>query len=136
MTEPEAKHVRVRRVERFRHEATVRHHIIAIDEPASLGGDDTAASPLEILAASLAACTAATVEMYAERKGWQLGEVEVEVIFTPPPARGQARFEVLLTLPSELEGWQIERLEQIACKSPVRRTLADALIVDRVEVVS
>jgi putative redox protein len=134
VTAPEAKYVRVRRVERFRHEATVRQHIIAIDEPASLGGDDTAASPLDLLAASVAACTAATVEMYAQRKGWQLGEVEVEVVFTPPPARGQARFEVLLTLPSKLDDWQIERLEQIARKSPVRRTFASALFVDRVEV--
>jgi putative redox protein len=136
MTELTPKHVHVRRLEGFRHEATIRHHTLEIDEPEHLGGADTAASPLELLAASVAACTASTIEMYAERKGWQLGTVEVDVTFTPPRALEQGRFDLVLTLPSGLDESQVERLELIARKCPVRRTLEGAVVVDRIEVPS
>ena len=49
------------------------------DEPEDKGGTDAGPDPPELLALSLASCTAITLEMYADRKGWDLGEVEVEV---------------------------------------------------------
>ena len=52
---------------------------MVFDEPESAGGTDTGPSPSRVVAAALAACTAITCEMYAERKGWDLGEVEVDV---------------------------------------------------------
>ena len=54
-------------------------HALVIDEPRGAGGEDAGPSPTRTVAAALAACTAITCEMYAERKGWELGEVEVEV---------------------------------------------------------
>jgi putative redox protein len=127
------KHVTARRVSGLVHEVAVRGHRFVVDEPQHLGGSDTAASPLELLAASLATCTASTVEMYAERKGWPLVAVEVEVVFTPPDGHEPGRFDLVLRLPAGLQPEQIDRLETVARKCPVRRTLEGAVVEDRVE---
>lgn len=50
------------------------------DEPVSVGGDGTGPNPYELLAAGLGACTAMTLRLYAERKGWPLKRVEVRVL--------------------------------------------------------
>ena len=49
---------------------------------ADRGGTDTGPRPTQLLAASLAGCTAITVEMYADRKGWDVGAIEVDVDVT------------------------------------------------------
>ena len=69
-----------RRREGFAHEVEIEGgHTLVVDEPVEAGGTDTGPSPTRLLAASLASCTAVTMEMYAERKGWEIGEVEVDV---------------------------------------------------------
>ena len=69
-----------RRREGFAHDVEIEGgHTIVVDEPAAPGGTDTGPSPTRLLAASLAGCTAVTIEMYAERKGWDVGQVEVDV---------------------------------------------------------
>jgi len=57
----------------------VRGHRLVADEQPDNGGDDSGPSPQELLAASLASCTTITMQMYAERKGWDIGEISVEV---------------------------------------------------------
>lgn len=54
------------------------NNIIA-DEPIEMGGKDAGFSPKELLASSLAACTSATVKIYANNKGWDLKEIKIEV---------------------------------------------------------
>ena len=61
--------VTARQLEKLRHDVKVRKHTITADEPKDHGGEDSGPSPQELLAASLAACTAITMEMYARRKG-------------------------------------------------------------------
>jgi putative redox protein len=61
----------------FRQSIRIRDHQISVDEPSDKGGEDKGPSPQELLAASLASCTAITMEMYARRKGWDVGDVEV-----------------------------------------------------------
>jgi putative redox protein len=87
-----------------------------------------------LLAASLAGCTAITIEMYAQRKGWDLSEVEVEAEYEPADKGVPTRFTLTIKLPPGLSDEQIERLSVIAAKCPVHRTLdGDARFEERIE---
>src|SRR5437764_15266871 len=106
----------------FTHRIEIGNHQLTIDEPTSNGGDDEGPSPQELLAASLASCTAITMEMYAKHKGWDLGPVEVQVDYTPAERGCPTRFRLSLRLPSACTPDQVERLQVIAAKCPVHRT--------------
>lgn len=125
-----------RRQGNFRHAITIRHHQVKSDEPAEVGGDDAGPSPQELLAASLASCTAITMEMYARRKGWDIGGVEVAVEYQPAERGCPTKFDLKLRLPSSLPAEQVERLRVIAAKCPVHRTLdGEVMFSERVETV-
>jgi putative redox protein len=123
-----------RRTGTYRHMVDIRSHHISADEPLDAGGDDTAPSPQELLAASLASCTAITMEMYAQRKGWDLGYVEVEVDYTPAERGCPTKFDLIMRLPEDASDEQLERLKIIAAKCPVHRTLeGEVMFNERVE---
>jgi putative redox protein len=107
----------------FSHEVAIREHQVTADEPKDQGGSDEGPSPQELLAASLASCTAVTIEMYAKRKGWEIGDVEVDVNYEPAQKGSPTKFTMAVRLPKELPDEQSERLMQIAAKCPVHRTL-------------
>ena len=107
----------------FTHQVEVRQHHLLADEPADHGGDDEGPSPQELLAASLASCTAVTIEMYAKRKGWDLGPVEVQCDYTPAERGCPTKFRIDFRLPNDCTEEQVERLKIIAAKCPVHRTL-------------
>ena len=115
----------------------MRSHHVSVDEPTEVGGDDEGPSPEELLAASLASCAAITMEMYADRKGWQLPEVEVDCEYSPAERGCPTRFELVMRLPADLPDEQVERLQVIAAKCPVHRTLDGEVMfserVDRVQ---
>lgn len=118
----------------FKHVVTVRDHSLSIDEPREAGGDDEGPEPQELLAASLASCTAVTMEMYAQRKGWDVGDVEVECEYTPAERGCPTRFDLILRLPTRLSDEQVDRLRVIAAKCPVHRTLdGEVMFHERVE---
>ncbi len=119
-----------RRDGNFQHHVSVRTHELIADEPRDDGGDDAGPSPQELLAASLASCTAITVEMYAKRKGWEIGEVAVDVAYEPAQRGSPTRFSVIMSLPKDLSDEQRERLSQIAAKCPVHRTLEGEVMFD------
>jgi putative redox protein len=116
--------------DRFRHTVRVGDHRLTIDEGVDAGGDDAGPDPQELLAASLASCTAITMEMYAARKGWEIGEVEVEVQYSPAARGCPTRFELVVRLPEDLPPEQVERLRVIAAKCPVHRTLDGEVMFD------
>jgi putative redox protein len=123
-----------RRTGTYRHMVDIRSHHVSVDEPLDAGGDDTAPSPQELLAASLASCTAITIEMYAARKGWDLGYVEIEVEYSPAERGCPTRFDLIMRLPETASDEQLERLRVIAAKCPVHRTLDGEVMFDeRVE---
>jgi putative redox protein len=114
------------------HSLTAGHHTLIADEPPDKGGSDTGPRPTELLALSLASCTAITVEMYAARKEWDVGDLTVEVDYEIDPG-GTSRFDVALQLPSALSDEQVEKLKTIAAKCPVHRVLTGSVeIQDRV----
>jgi putative redox protein len=120
----------------YTHRVLIRGHELVVDEPPEEGGDDEGPSPLELLAASLASCMAITMELYAKRKGWELGPVEVEVAYSLAERGSATHFDVVMRLSDQLTPEQVERLRVIAGKCPVHRTLSGEVSFDeRIELV-
>ncbi len=128
-------HAIARRVEGYAHSVEIDgEHVVRMDEPEEAGGTNTGPRPTRVLAASLAACTAITVEMYADRKGLDLGDLQVEVEMEYD-GHVPSVFAVTLHLPGGLGSDQLEKLRVIAGKCPVHRALASetkVTITDRV----
>jgi putative redox protein len=122
-------HVVARRIAGYSHEIDLGDdREIVVDEPASDGGTDTGPRPSQLLASSLAGCTAITIELYAARKGWELETLEVAVDMSSegedvPPHAVPTHFAVEVTLPALLDEEQRRRLMVIAEKCPVHKLL-------------
>jgi putative redox protein len=114
----------------FIHHVEIRSHQVTADEPEGHGGHDEGPSPQELLAASLASCSAITMEMYARRKGWDIGDVQVDVDYEPAQRGSPTRFRMRVRLPKELPEEQREKLMQIVAKCPVHRTLEGEVMFD------
>jgi putative redox protein len=129
-------HASAVQLEKFRHDIKVRSHTITADEPKDHGGDDNGPSPQELLAASLASCTAITMEMYAKRKGWNVAGLRIDVEYTPAERGCPTTFKTLAKMPAHLSDDQVQRLLVIAARCPVHRTLEGEVAFDeRVELV-
>jgi putative redox protein len=104
------------------HEVDVnQRHVIVTDEPESLGGTDQGPAPHELLPAALASCVATMVAIYAERRGWDIGEPSVEVRYeTDSTPRSM---DVTVHLPDHLTAEQLRRLKRVAETCPLRRAL-------------
>jgi putative redox protein len=121
---------------KFKHDVEVRGHRLVADEPEDSGGEDSGPSPEELLAASLASCSAITMEMYADRKGWDIGDIQVNVDYEPAQRGSPTKFTMEVRLPKELPDEQREKLMQIAAKCPVHRTLeGEVMFEEKVELV-
>jgi putative redox protein len=107
-------------------------HRLITDEPFSLGGDESAPAPHELLPAALASCIATTLVIYARTKRWELGDLVVDVDYdnrsTP------RRFDVAIRVAGGLDSAQLERLEKVARSCPIRRAIESGFeFVERIE---
>jgi len=117
-------HVVARRIAGFSHEVDLGDgREIVVDEPPDAGGTDTGPRPTQLLASSLAGCTAITIELYAERKGWDVDGLEVAVDMRSDAERKPTHFAVEVDLPEGLDDEQRRRLMVIAEKCPVHKLL-------------
>jgi putative redox protein len=114
----------------YLHRVEIRGHELTVDEEPEYGGTDAGPDPQELLAASLASCTAITIEMYANRKQWDIGLVEVEVEYEAAERGSPTNFNLVLRLPDGLSDEQVQRLREIAARCPVHRTLAGEVTFD------
>lgn len=117
-------------------------HSLIADEPESFGGNDFGPSPYELLNASLGACTAMTLKMYARRKEWDLEDVLVHLNYCKEskyqehqanPEKDESRidhFYLELELIGDLDDEQKDRLLAIAKKCPVHRTINSPSLFD------
>jgi putative redox protein len=114
-------------------------HPLISDEPRSHGGTNQGASPYELLAASLGACTSMTLRMYADRKEWPLKEIIVRLKHEKIHARDceeceteDRKVDVIereIEVTGNLNDEQKQRLLEIANKCPVHRTLHSEIVV-------
>jgi putative redox protein len=106
----------------LKHEVDVNgRHTIVTDEPERLGGSDLGPAPHELLAATLASCVATMIAMYAQNRGWEIGETAVDVDYDPDSS--PRRLSIDVHLPHNLTPDQRRRLERVAETCPVRRAL-------------
>ena len=116
--------VTVRRRSGLSHAVEIGDHQLVADEPLDAGGTDEGPAPTQLLAASLASCTAITIALYANRKEWDIEGLQVSVDFPGAPGRGEAaQFGVEVVLPDHLGEDERERIMVIADKCPVHRIL-------------
>ena len=118
----------------FRHVVQVRDHQLTVDEGPDHGGEDAGPNPQELLAASLASCTAITIEMYAQRKGWDVRDVEVECDYQPAERGCPTRFTIVVRVPDTISPEHAAKLRVVAAKCPIHRTLdGEVMFNERVE---
>ena len=97
-----------------------QHHLVT-DEPEAVGGDGSAPSPHELLSAALASCISTVLVMYGRTKGWDLGDVTVDVDYDN--AATPRHFDVRIAFTGDLTEEQLARLEKVAETCPVRRSM-------------
>lgn len=109
-----------------------RHAFLA-DEPVGVG-NDAGPTPYHLLLAALGTCTTITLRLYADRKGWPLGEVSVMLGHSRHRRDGDGdgpvtaeQIDIEVTLGGPLSPEQRERLLVIAQRCPVHRTLSGEL---------
>jgi putative redox protein len=95
-----------------------------VDEPVAAGGLGLGPAPHDLVGAGLAACTAMTMRLYAQRKGWPLGEVHVSVVHSRHASESpHDRFDRRIEFAGDLDDAQRARLLEIAEMCPVHRML-------------
>jgi putative redox protein len=93
-------------------------HQLVADEAVARGGGDLGPSPFGLVLSGLAACTAITLRMYAERKGWPLASIGVDVRYDAADD-GTTAIERSITVPADLDPERRQRLADIAERTPV-----------------
>ena len=118
----------------LKQEIQIEDFELVADEAEDVGGTDEGPNPQQLLAASLASCSAITMEMYANRKGWDIGDVAVDVVYEPAQRGSPTKFRMTVELSKELPAEQRDKLMQIVAKCPVHRTLeGEVMFEERVE---
>lgn len=95
---------------------------LVADEPLGAGGQNAGPGPYNFLLAGLGACTAITLKMYADRKGWAIGKFRVSLTLGKDEG-GNTAIERRLSSDATLDAAQWDKLVEIAEKTPVTRTL-------------
>ncbi|MGV3611369.1 MAG: OsmC family protein [Fluviicola sp.] len=105
-------------------------NVVIADEPLENGGQDLGFSPTELLVSALGTCTSATLRMYADRKGWDLQEVKMEVDLDRDEKGTKTTIHCKIQLFGELDDEQRERLFQIAKLCPVHKILTHPIEIN------
>ncbi len=102
-------------------------NVLIADEPPEIGGKNLGFAPEELLIAALAACTSATLRMYADRKGWDLEKVLVDISLERAETGTRTIINRKLQFEGKLDEKQKERLLEIAEACPVHKILTQPI---------
>jgi putative redox protein len=102
-------------------------HRLVADEPASRGGEDAGPAPYDLLLAALGACTAITLRMYADRHGWPITSLDVDLRIADTAEGKRIRRVLVIEGP---EGEARARLAAIAERTPVTLTIKNGMTID------
>lgn len=105
-------------------------NVVIADEPVQKGGKDAGFSPKELLAASLAACTSATVRMYADRKQWPLDEVRIDIDLERDDTTNKTTINRKIEFIGNLDDEQRKRLLAVANACPVHKILTNTIEIN------
>lgn len=111
---------------------SMRGHLLVADEPIEKGGKDKGPTPTELILSGLGSCTAATLRMYADRKGWEVDRINIEVeIRIEKTDAGQTAFITNhVDIIGHLNEDQKLRMLEIARKCPVHKLLTNQIEID------
>lgn len=116
--------------EKYYTEVIAGENTLITDEPIDKGGGNKGFNPFEILATSLASCTAATLRMYIDRKGWDIPIINVEVDLENFPQTKTAQFcRVIDFGTTEVSEEMKDKLFKIADACPVHKILTNNIEV-------
>ncbi len=126
--------------EKFTTNILAENHHLTADEPEDMGGNAFGPSPYGLVSSGLAACTVMTIKMYAERKGWTIDNLEVEVNHNKQHSEDCENcsassskidhFERVVKIEGDLDKKQLSRLMEIANKCPVHKTLTSNATIE------
>lgn len=116
----------------YRVEIRAATNSIIADEPVENGGMGLGLSPHQLLAAALGACTNATVRMYADRKAWPLEAIDTHVVIEHGDSFDQTNIIRSLRFTGDLSDEQRTRLQQIAERCPIHRTLTGEVKIETI----
>ncbi len=120
--------------DRYRAILRTEQHRWQADEPTENGGQNSGPTPSQLVLGALAACKLITTRMYADRKGWPVGsitvEMEMETDYNARPAQTQVHCRLFAE--GDLDETQRQRLVDIADKCPTHRLLTGEVSVQSV----
>jgi putative redox protein len=132
--------VNVKLGEGYRAVSTARGHEWLVDLPEADGGDNSGPTPEELLLSAAGTCMAETAKLYANRKGWPLTDVQIELTMMRidpmdyPGCSGESKFAHRITekiaLQGDLTQEQYDRILEIMRKCPVRRIIANPVLFE------
>lgn len=111
--------------ENYLMELKTTNHTVMVDEPESIGGTDRYPNPAQYLLSALASCTAITIKMYADNKGWNVGRINVDAQLKDVLSSGKPSKKIVKIVQFEnpLADSQVERLLTIGAKCPISKLL-------------
>lgn len=136
--------VTVTSLSNLQNEVRYGDHQLITDEPVAAGGDDAGPDPYTLLLAALGSCISMTTMLYARRKNWPLDRVTVRLrqarthaADCQECAKGTAgyihRIQRSVSFEGNLSEEQLNRLQEIAHKCPVHKTLTSQIVISDFE---